>query len=87
MIGVEPDLTFLIDIDPDTGLARGAGAGSGHEDRFEDFGAADAARGCAPAFSALAAEFPARFRVIDGDRHARGGGRRDRRHRAGAALA
>ncbi len=37
MIGVEPDLTLLIDIDPDLGLSR-AVARAGSEMRFEDMG-------------------------------------------------
>lgn len=66
MIGVEPDLTFLIDINPAEGLAR-ARARCGHEERFEDFGLAMQVKMRA-GFLALAAEFPARFRVIDGAR-------------------
>ncbi|PWG16067.1 dTMP kinase [Salibaculum griseiflavum] len=37
MIGREPDLTFVIDMDPSVALERGLARGSG-EDRFEDFG-------------------------------------------------
>ena len=37
MIGVEPDLTVLIDMDPAEGLGR-AKARQGIEERFEDFG-------------------------------------------------
>ena len=37
MIGREPDLTFVIDMDPATALKRGLERSSG-EDRFEDFG-------------------------------------------------
>lgn len=37
MIGREPDLTFIIDMDPKTALERGLARKSG-EDRFEDFG-------------------------------------------------
>lgn len=68
MIGVEPDLTFLIDIDPALGLDR-AFARKGHEERFEDFGLAMQVRMRA-GFLALAAECPGRFRVIDGARPA-----------------
>ncbi|MBW6507647.1 MAG: dTMP kinase [Rhodobacteraceae bacterium] len=68
MIGIEPDLTFLIDIDPDEGLGR-ALARKGTEERFEDFGVAMQARMRA-GFLALAAEFPGRFRVINGARAA-----------------
>ncbi|MGB3147725.1 MAG: dTMP kinase, partial [Paracoccaceae bacterium] len=39
MIGQEPALTFLIDIDPEQGLARARGR-MGHEERFEDKGLA-----------------------------------------------
>ncbi len=66
MIGREPDLTILIDMDPAIGLARAKGRG-GHEERFEDFGAGLQEQMRA-GFLALAAEFAARFRVIDGGR-------------------
>jgi dTMP kinase len=66
MIGREPDLTVLIDMDPETGLSRALARG-GREERFEGFGAAMQVR-MRVAFLALAAEFPARFRVIDGNR-------------------
>lgn len=38
MVRREPDLTFVIDMDPETGLA-GARGRNGTEERFEDFGA------------------------------------------------
>ncbi|MDF0599770.1 dTMP kinase [Psychromarinibacter sp. C21-152] len=65
MIGREPDLTLLIDMDPATGLARARGR-QGHEERFEDFGL-DLQTRMRDGFLALAAEFPARVRVIDGN--------------------
>ncbi|SHJ56693.1 thymidylate kinase [Palleronia salina] len=68
MIGIEPDRTFLIDMDPETGLARALGR-QGVEERFESFGAEMQARMRA-GFLALAKEAPHRFRVIDGDRAA-----------------
>lgn len=68
MIGREPDLTFIIDMDPDLGLARARGR-KGGEERFEDFGA-DLQRKMRAGFLALAAEFPDRCRVIDGNRPA-----------------
>ncbi|MEM9435788.1 MAG: dTMP kinase [Pseudomonadota bacterium] len=37
MISREPDLTFIIDVNPEVALARGLARKSG-EDRFEDFG-------------------------------------------------
>ncbi|WP_313534161.1 dTMP kinase [Haematobacter sp.] len=64
MIGVEPDLTFIIDIDAETGLSR-ARARPGGEQRFEDFGLPLQAR-MREGFLALAREFPVRCRVIDG---------------------
>ena len=63
MIGVEPGLTLLFDIDPGLGLAR-ATARAGQELRFEDMGLAFQQKARA-GFLALAAENP-RFRVIDG---------------------
>ena len=64
MIGVDPDLTFLIDIDPGLGLSR-AVARAGPEQRFEDMGL--------PLQTAMRAGFLQlatlpRFRVIDGAR-------------------
>lgn len=67
MIGREPDLTFLIDIDPAVGLSR-AQARAGDEMRFEEMGLATQAR-MRDGFLALAAGNP-RFRVIDGARAA-----------------
>jgi dTMP kinase len=68
MIRREPDVTFLIDIDPATGLARAKGR-KGHEERFEDFGLPMQER-MREGFLALAREEPGRFRVVDGDRPA-----------------
>ena len=65
MIGVEPDLTFLIDIDPAKGLARAKGRG-GTEERFEDFGV-ELQHRMRAGFLALAAGAK-RFQVINGDR-------------------
>ena len=39
VIGVEPDLTLILDMDPSAALSRGLARKSG-EDRFEDFGLA-----------------------------------------------
>ena len=66
MIGIEPDLTFLIDIPPEAGLAR-ATARAGAEMRFEGMGLEVQTR-ARNGFLALAARHPARFRVIDGHR-------------------
>ena len=66
MIGREPDLTLLIDMDPAKGLARAKGR-NGTEERFEDFGLQLQERMRA-GFLGLAEEYADRFRVIDGDR-------------------
>jgi dTMP kinase len=68
MIGREPDLTLLIDMDPAKGLARAKGR-NGTEERFEDFGLELQERMRA-GFLGLAREFSGRFRIIDGDRPA-----------------
>ncbi|NEX45303.1 dTMP kinase [Pseudotabrizicola algicola] len=65
MIGLEPDLTLLFDLDPAEGLAR-ATARAGAEMRFEDMGLAFQTR-ARSGFLALA-ERHSRFRVIDGAR-------------------
>ncbi|WP_375688402.1 dTMP kinase [Pseudooceanicola sp. LIPI14-2-Ac024] len=66
MIGREPDLTVLIDMDPAQGLSRALGR-QGSEERFESFGEGLQQKMRA-AFLSLAGEFPDRFRVIDGGR-------------------
>ncbi|MEM1388412.1 MAG: dTMP kinase [Pseudomonadota bacterium] len=66
MIAVEPDLTLLIDIDPETGLTRAKGR-QGSEERFEDFGLT-LQTAMRAGFLALAEEFAPRFEVIDGSR-------------------
>lgn len=66
MIGIDPDLTLVIDMDPDAALARGLARRSG-EDRFEALGAAFQHR-LRDGFRSLAAEFPDRVCLIDGDR-------------------
>jgi dTMP kinase len=63
-IGVEPDLTFVIDLDPATALGRGNARG-GAEDRFESLGL-DFQKRLAEGFRALVREFPSRVRLIDG---------------------
>lgn len=66
MIGREPDLTVLVDMDPEKGLERALSRGEG-EERFESFGTDLQAR-MRQGFLDLAQEFSARFVVIDGDR-------------------
>ena len=64
MIGVEPDLTLLIDIDPALGHAR-AQARSGPEMRFESMGL-PLQQAMRLGFLDLARKSPGRFRVVDG---------------------
>ncbi|MEL7116142.1 MAG: dTMP kinase [Pseudomonadota bacterium] len=66
MIGREPDVTLLLDMDPATGLARAKGR-QGTEERFEDFGL-DLQEQMRAGFLALAEEFQHRVHVIDGNR-------------------
>ncbi|HBB81814.1 MAG TPA: dTMP kinase [Sulfitobacter sp.] len=66
MIGVEPDLTILIDMDPANGLERALSRQTA-EERFEDFGVELQAKMRA-GFLSLAEEFSHRFQVIDGGR-------------------
>lgn len=67
-IGIEPDLTLVIDLDPAEALARSAGraaVAAQAEDRFESLGLGFQNR-LAAGFRALAVEAPARVRLIDG---------------------
>ncbi len=66
MIGREPDLTVLIDMDPETGLDRALARGTG-EERFESFGDG-MQRKIRQGFLDLAAEFADRFVIVDGNR-------------------
>ena len=66
MIGVEPDLTILIDMDPAKGLSRALSRQTA-EERFEDFGE-ELQTKMRAGFLALAEEFSDRFVVIDGAR-------------------
>jgi dTMP kinase len=66
MIGCEPDLTFIIDMDPEVALKRGLARNSG-EDRFEDFGL-PFQETLRHGFLSLAKAFPERCVLIDGNR-------------------
>jgi len=66
MIGCEPDLTLIIDVDPQESLARGLARGSG-EDRFEDFGL-DFQKKLRQGFLKLGNDFDKRCKIIDGTR-------------------
>jgi len=64
VIRQEPDLTILVDMDPDTGLKRALGR-QGTEERFEDFGVEMQVR-MRQGFLDLAAKHSDRFVVING---------------------
>ncbi len=64
MIGREPDLIFLIDMDPEEALNRGLARQSG-EDRFEDFGAGFQKK-LRAGFLELAEANPDRIVLLDG---------------------
>jgi dTMP kinase len=68
MIGLEPDLTFIIDMDPARALARGL-ARQTAEDRFETFGL-PFQETLRHGFLQLAHAHPERCLVIPGDRQA-----------------
>ncbi len=68
MIGVEPDLTFIIDMDPGLALRRGLARRSG-EDRFEEMGLTFQ-QTLRAGFLTLAQTFPQRCILIDGHRDA-----------------
>ena len=65
MIGREPDLTFIIDVNPKIALARGLARNSG-EDRFEDFGLVFQEK-LRDGFLKLAENFPRRCIVVNGN--------------------
>ena len=67
MIGREPDLTFIIDMDPTVALSRGLARRSG-EDRFEDMGL-EFQETLRHGFLALARDNPGRCVLIDGNRN------------------
>lgn len=67
IIGLEPDLTLILDLEPEEALGRGLRRG-GNEDRFERFGI-NFQRRLREGFLALAGEYPERCRVVS----ARGG--------------
>ncbi len=64
MIQREPDLTILIDMDPQTGLSRAKGRQTA-EERFEDFGQELQVK-MRHGFLDLAQQYKNRFRIIDG---------------------
>ncbi|MEM9239465.1 MAG: dTMP kinase [Pseudomonadota bacterium] len=66
MIVREPDLTVLVDMDPEVGLARALGR-QGTEERFEQFGA-DLQAQMRAGFLDLAQAAPKRYVVVDGAR-------------------
>ena len=66
MITYDPDITILIDMDPEIGLKR-AKARATAEERFEDFGL-DLQQRMRSGFLELAREFETRIAVVDGNR-------------------
>ncbi|MGH1464769.1 MAG: dTMP kinase [Cognatishimia sp.] len=66
MIGKEPDLTILVDMDPTLGLARAKGRQT-KEERFEDFGQ-ELQNKMRQGFLDLAQQYSERFRLVNGDR-------------------
>ena len=64
VIGQEPDITIVVDMDPETALERGLARNSG-EDRFEDFGL-DFQKALRSGFLKLAEEFPQRVKIVSG---------------------
>ena len=66
MIPRQPDITILIDLDPNIGLTR-ALERANTEARFEDFGLEMQIK-LRAGFLTLANEFPKRFMVVDGNR-------------------
>ncbi len=64
MIGKEPDLTILIDVEPELSFSRAMDRGEA-EGRFEAFGI-DMQRKLRAGFLALAEEYPERITVISG---------------------
>ena len=66
VIATEPDLTFVIDMDPAEALSRGLARKSG-EDRFEDMGE-DFQQRLRDGFHALVHDNPDRCHLIDGHR-------------------
>ena len=66
MIGLEPDVTFLIDLDPTLGLSRALGR-QGHEERFESFGDG-LQQQMRAGFLDLARQYADRIVTIDGNR-------------------
>ena len=65
MIGISPDLTFILDINPETAARRFAARGV-KPDRYERFGEGFAAR-VAAGFRAIAEAEPKRCALIDAD--------------------
>jgi dTMP kinase len=64
MIGIEPDITIIVDIDPQIALTRGLARQSG-EDRFEEMGLAFQIA-LREGFQALAIAEPGRCTLFDG---------------------
>jgi dTMP kinase len=68
VIGIEPDLTLILDMEPEVALTRGLARRSG-EDRFEEFGLPFQKK-LRNGFRALATEAPGRCVLIDASQDA-----------------
>jgi dTMP kinase len=66
VIGIEPDLTLILDMEPEVALGRGLARGSG-EDRFEEFGLGFQEK-LRDGFRTLAQEAPGRCVLVDASR-------------------
>jgi dTMP kinase len=66
MIEREPDITIIIDVEPEVALKRGLARNSG-EDRFEDFGL-EFQESLRHGFLKLAEQYPFRCHLVDGNR-------------------
>ncbi len=65
VIGIDPDMTFILDLPVDVAVGR-IRARSGIDERFEQFG--EKVTALRDGFRRLAGEFPNRCRIIDGTR-------------------
>ncbi len=66
VIAIEPDLTLVLDMDPEEALSRGLARNSG-EDRFEEFGLEFQHR-LREGFRNLTTQYPDRCRLVDANR-------------------
>ena len=65
VIGIDPDMTFILDLPVDVAIGR-IRARSGTDERFEQFG--EKVTALRDGFRRLAGEFPNRCKIVDGTR-------------------